>query len=277
MSEAYPRLLEKRKSIAKKNRAVLENNEHVRIDAYSFGQRRPDESPWPLRLELSTTRYFTTLATNYSIEETLPGGMTLREKYARDPRDLESSILSNPLAVNLSVVTADQKILMAIRGQKVAINPRRGPGYAPAVSGTANLSDVDKHGMYSPFVTAAREAAEEIRVETPTFDEITIFGLGRTLRWQFPFLFGELRLNNLSAAHVKALLPRDHWETAGLIDVPFSPEAVVDFVRKVYRETDRERITRSTIYAALFSLLQSIRYEYPHDWTEFVQELAAVQ
>jgi len=90
-------------------------------------------------------------------------------------------------------------------------------------------------------------------------------------------LFGELRLTQLSAAQVKALLPRDHWETAGLVDLPFSPEAVVAFVRQVYRETDRDKITHSTIYAGLFSLLQSVRYEYPDDWSDFVRELSMVE
>jgi len=275
--QAYPDFLQRRKKAAEANRAVLENREHIRITDYSFGLRRPNEDPWPLQLELTTTNYFTTLATNYSMDQRLPCSQSLREKYCVDPRDLGNSVLSNPLAVNLSVVTSDKRILLGIRGRKVAINPAQGPGYTPAVSGTAEVTDKDDTGCYSPFVTARREAAEEVRSEMPTFESIRFFGLARTLRWQFPFLFGEMRLRDLTASQVKALLPRDHWETAGFVDLPFSPEAVIDFVRDVYRKTDREKITHSTIYAGLFSLLQSVRYEYPESWMDFVRELSTIE
>jgi len=277
VQEAYPYFLEKRTTAAAKNDAVLEQREHIRIDDYSFRLRYSDDAPWPIIIRVSKTDYYMTLATNYSIEELLPGGRSLRETHAYDPGDLKNSVLSNPLAVNLSVVTRDKQILMAIRGRKVAVNPARGPGYTPAVSGTASPEDLDEDGNYSPFKTAIREASEEIVGSKPSLENVTFFGLARTMRWQFPFLFGELRLPNLSARHVKALLPRDHWEMEGLISLPLRPEPIVDFVREVYRKTDQDRITHSTIYAALFSVIQSLRYEFPDEWEDIVQELSEVQ
>ena len=277
VQDALPGFLKKRLDIAAQNKAVVENRELIRIDDYSFPLRNPDDAPWPIRLHVSKTFYHQTLATNYSSEELLPGGFCLREKYCTDVGDLKGSILANALSVNLSVVTGDNKILMAIRGRRVAVNPSRGPGYSPAISGTAQSIDLDQNGRYSPFLTAIREAGEEVRSQQPKVDQITFFGLARTMRWQFPFLFGELRLPDLSAVQVQGLLPRDHWESAGFVVVPFRPEAIIDFVRRVYRETDRNNITHSTIYAALFSILQSVRYEYPDVWTDMVKELAEVQ
>jgi hypothetical protein len=277
VQEMYPAYLEKRRAIAKARGATFEQREHVRLDDYEIRLRLSDDAPWPLQLILSTTDYYTIHATNYSLDELLPGGSTLREKYARHPGDLRNSILANPLAVNLSIVTADHQVCLAIRGRKTATTPE---GYAPAVSGTGNPRpgfDLNEAGDYSPFLTAVREASEEALASKPSMDEVTIFGLARTLRYQLPFLFGELRLRTLTAAQVKAQFPRDQWETEGLISIPLNPQTVIDFVRHVYRYMEAHQIVGSATYAALFSILQSLRYQYPDEWDVIVAELIEVQ
>lgn len=184
VQKVYPDYLEKRRAIAKARGATFEQREHVRLDDYEISLRYPDDAPWPLRLIVSRTDYYMIQATNYSLDELLPGGSTLREKYARDPGDLRNSILANPLAVNLSIVTADHQVCLAIRGRKTAVTPG---GYAPAVSGTGNPElDLDEEGNYSPFLTAVREASEEVLElsNRPSMEEVTFFGLARTLKYQ---------------------------------------------------------------------------------------------
>jgi hypothetical protein len=277
VQKVYPDYLEKRRAIAKARGATFEQREHVRLDDYEISLRYPDDAPWPLRLIVSRTDYYMIQATNYSLDELLPGGSTLREKYARDPGDLRNSILANPLAVNLSIVTVDHQVCLAIRGRKTAVTPG---GYAPAVSGTGNPElDLDAEGNYSPFLTAVREASEEVLglSNRPSIEEVTFFGLARTLKYQLPFIFGEIRLRALTAAQLKAQLPRDQWETEGIICIPLDPEAIIDFVRQVYRDMEAYQIVGSATYAALFSILQSLRYEYPNDWNAIVAELSEIK
>ena len=55
--------------------------------------------------------------------------------------------------------------------------------------------DCDADGRYNPSRTAQREAFEEaIGPLLPDLSWITFFGLARTFKARFPFLFGELRL-----------------------------------------------------------------------------------
>lgn len=90
-------------------------------------------------------------------------------------------------------------------------------------------------------------------------------------------MFGEIRLHNLTAVQLKAQLPRDHWETEGLVCIPLEPKAIIDFVRQVYRDMEARQIVESATYAALFSVLQSLRYEYPDEWNAIIAELAEVR
>jgi len=166
LAKAQAGFLEKRQSAADARGAVFVNRPQTRLDEYEFGLRPPDDDPWPLLLRVSTTDFFETQATNTSLDELLPGGKTLREKYAEDVSNIGSSVLANPLAVNLSVVTSDHRILLSIRSRKTALNPG---GYSPAVSETGHPHlDCLKDGTYSPFLTAKRGVKEEILSREPS-------------------------------------------------------------------------------------------------------------
>jgi hypothetical protein len=271
MMEISGKLVEERRSAAIARGAIFENRAHVRLDDFVFGLQGLHDELWPLKLSVSTTDYNTIQATNYSIDEVLPGGETIRERYAEDPGDLRSSVLGNPIATNLSVVTSDRRIFVAVRGKKTATTPS---GFAPAVSGTGNPHlDLDENKQYNPFLTAQRETAEEITGIPPRLDEIRFFGLARTLKFQLPFLFGEVRLTATSSQQLESSVPRDAWEAEQIVSIALDPDAILRFVREVYKETDENSIVNSATYAALFSLLQSLLYEYPNDWINIVKEL----
>ena len=268
IGDYYNWLLKRRRSEAKG--AAFESRHMVRLDDYEFGLTDPYDEPYPLILHVGLTDYNEMMVTNRSLNTQLPKSrLLLREIYAKDPLDFRGSGLANPLAVNLSLVTTkDWKIYVARRGQKVATNPA---GLGPAVSGTANPLDFEGRGKYSPFLTAQRESYEEVtRPYEPEFSEVVFFGLARTLEFYFPFLFGELRLD-LSEEDLRSSTPQDNWDVSGLISIPFEIQEVVSFMKKTYRymveQQDRGPGT------TLFSLYQSLIYQYPERRTEIKEAL----
>jgi hypothetical protein len=180
--------------------------------------------------------------------------------------DLGESQLSNPIATNMSVVTSDRKIFLSTRGKKVAWNPGE---FQPAVSGDGQPEDLDEGGTYDPFRTAMREAREECIGSYPvTPDQVTFFGLARTRGTQFPFLFGEIRLPIASTDLPPPLNPFEGQPFA----IDFTIDGVCDWVRKFHLDHYHGR-RGGVIGTTLFSLLQSLHYEYPDHWPEVVQRL----
>jgi hypothetical protein len=53
----------------------------------------------------------------------------------------------------------------------------------------------------------------------------TFFGLARTYKARFPFLFGVLRLP-ITASQLLSKVPPWSWESRGLIGMPFTIDAV---------------------------------------------------
>lgn len=247
--------------------SIIENRPMTRLEGYSWGLRSPDDAEWPLRLKIGRTDYFTQLATNAVAQDRLPSGKTIIELYGGRPEEFQSSFLANPLATNLSIVTSDGFTFVAKRGSKVMLNKG---GFAPAVSGTGNPERDMEGGIYSPFVTAKWEASEEaLRPLVPDVRSITFFGLARTARYRFPFLFGELR-THLTAAEVGSLAPS--WENRGRVAIPFTVEDVLEWVRGTYSNYVANRGAPGDT-TAMFSLLQSLQYEYPDRWIDVARGL----
>lgn len=221
----------------------------------------------PLRLTLGWTNYYATYLTNMTRDYVLPCGQSIALKYGRDLDDLLDSGLSNPLAANMTVVTNDNKIFLSTRGKKVAWNPGE---FQPAVSGGGTREDLDEAGTYDPFRTAIREAQFECTGRyRPTIDEVTFFGLGRTMGTQFPFLFGEIRVNKPSDEIGPPLRPE------GVpFPIPFTIDGVCDWVRRYHRDHFEGR-RGGVIGTTLFSLLQSLDHQFPGQRAEISQRLKA--
>ncbi len=255
--------------------AVFEQRNMIRLDDYEVKLSDPNDEPWPLILHVCLTDYYEMMVTNRSLETTLPeSNLSLRSMYATDPTDFRTSKLANPLAVNLSLVTSkDSKIYIASRGSKVATNPS---GFGPAISGTANpLFDMDNPRNYSAFLTAQRESYEEVTEPyKPRFSEITFFGLARTLTYYFPFLFGELRLD-IDEAGLHSYLPQDNWDTRRLVSIPFTVDAVLGYIKRLYRrmrEFDEPRLGTT-----IFSLFESLIYQFPNQRHDIIRSLSKLQ
>lgn len=264
-------VIDRRRAEAEKRRAVFVNNPMVRLDQYHWDQSGPTEEIERLRLEVSRTDYFTMHVTNSSMDERLPDGERIERRYGGALDDLVESRLANPLATNLSIVTADRMIFVSQRSLRVAWNPG---GYGPAVSGTGNpLLDCDPDGRYNPFRTAQREAFEEATGPLmPDLAQITFFGLARTFKARFPFLFGELRLP-ITSSQLLSQMPAQNWENRGLIGMPFTIEAVTEWISARYRDQLGQRGLGAAVGTTFFSLLQSLLYEYRGRWQEVVEKL----
>ena len=197
----------------------------------------------------------------------MPDGQTVELKYGRDLADFSESGLSNPIATNLSVVTSDGKIFLSTRGKKVAWNPGE---VQPAVSGDGQPEDLDEQGIYDPFRTAMREAQEECIGAYPIQREhVTFFGLARTRGTQFPFLFGEIRLPVRSTELPPPLNPFEGQP----FPIDFSIEGVCNWVRKYHLDHYHGR-RGGVIGTTLFSVLQSLHYEFPSRWLEVARRLS---
>jgi hypothetical protein len=176
---------------------------------------------------------------------------------------------------NLSIVTADRMIFVSQRSLRVAWNPG---GYGPAVSGTGSpLFDCDADGRYNPIRTAQREAFEEATGPLlPDLSWITFFGLARTFKARFPFLFGELRLP-ITASQLLSQVPSQNWESRGLIGMPFTIDAVTQWIVQRYRDQIGQRGLSAAVGTTFFSLLQSLLYEYPDEWLHVIEALTIVK
>jgi hypothetical protein len=252
-----------------KRGVLFVNNPQVRLVDYAFGSGRPTGgiSSKPLRLELGWTEYYHTRLTNQTREYILPDGQSIALKYGYNLEDLVSSRLSNPIATNMSVVTSDRKIFVATRTPKVAWNPG---GYQPAVSGDGQPEDLTAEGIYDPIHTAMREGQEECFGDYNIQREhVTFFGLARTMGTQFPFLFGEIRVP-ITSHELLSFLPS--MPEGQRIPLDFTIEAVCKWICMHHLDHYEGRQT-GVIGTTLFSLLQSLHYEYPERWLEVARAL----
>jgi hypothetical protein len=263
--------LPKREAECRAQEKVFVNNRQVRLVSASWGSSNSAGGldNRPLRLTLGWTWYFHTAVTNMKTDERLDDGHTIRQKYAAPIDNLADCRLSNPIATNLSIITSDGFIFYGQRSSKVQTMPG---GFQPAVSGDGQPEDLDTNGVYDPFRTACREANEEATgdVFPPIPKDVTFFGLGRWMKTRFPFLFGEIR-TKLTAKQLESQAPTNLWEGIRL-KMPFTVEAVTQWVADRYRDQYQGR-AKAAVSSPIFSLLQSLRYEYPTRWLHVIERL----
>jgi hypothetical protein len=263
----------KREEECHKKGIIFVNNPQVRLMNAVWGSsnERGGIDNRPLRLELGWTWYNHTVITNNTTDELLADGKTIGQKYAAPIDNLYNCGLSNPIAVNLSIITEDNYIFYGQRSSRVQTLPG---GYQPAVSGTGQSEDLDDKGVYNPFQTALREATEECignLQPAPTADDVIFFGLGRWMKTRFPFLFGEIRLKEVTMEKVLSNSPTNQWE--GVREpLPFDVDSVTKWCANQYREQYYGR-GQPANSATIFSLLQSLRYAYPEKWPEIIDRL----
>jgi len=263
--------LPKREAECRTQGKVFVNNQQVRLAGISWGS--PNAAGGldnrPLRLSLGWTWYYHTAVTNMKTDERLEDGRTIGQTHAAPIDNLHECRLSNPMATNMSVVTADNQIFFGQRSHKVQT---LAGGYQPAVSGDGQPEDLDATGVYDPFHTAIREGGEECFGQLPPdkLTDVCFFGLGRWMKTRFPFLFGEIRVG-VTAKQLLGMKPTQDWEGTRM-HIPFTVEAVTEWVAEKYQDMYFGR-SSWPVASPIFSLLQSLRYAYPDRWLEVIDRL----
>jgi hypothetical protein len=166
------------------------------------------------------------------------------------------------------VITSDNQICLVQRGQRTAI---LAGGFQPAVSGDGQPEDLSQDGTYDPFHTAIREAKEECLGLLPDarIQDVCFFGLGRWMKTRFPFLFGEIRVNATAKQLLSFTPPHPDGER---FFIPFTVESVTAWISQRYQDMYFGR-SSWPVASPIFSLLQSLRYQYPDRWLEVVERL----
>ena len=88
---------------------------------------------------------------------------------------------------------------------------------------------------------------------------------------QFSFLFGELRLE-IDSRQLDALVPLNPFE-GQKFKIPFTVDGICDWVLRYHRDHFEGR-RGGVIGTTLFSLLQSLHYQYLDRWGEVVKRLS---
>ena len=72
-------------------------------------------------------------------------------------------------------------------------------------------------------------------------------------------------------------MPSQSWESRGLIGMPFTIDAVTQWIVQRYRAQIGQSGPSAAIGTTFFSLLQSLLYEYPDEWLRAIEALAFVK
>jgi hypothetical protein len=210
------------------------DNPMPRLCGYTQAGESANNERGNLTLHFMQTSFFTFLATNRSLDKAViprvGTNQTIRETYVAFPYTLESSVLANPLAVQVVVVsrnpdqTPTDQVIIRLRSQTVAVHRNC---YQPSAAGYMMLASdhLDAHSMPNPFFTARWEAREEI-ANRLIFQPAEYKLIGIALRWE------DLELD--AYGYVETTRPvrdllgdfrRDAYE-GWTESIPFEPHAV---------------------------------------------------
>ncbi|GAB3661164.1 hypothetical protein GCM10027589_23260 [Actinocorallia lasiicapitis] len=224
----YDKNLRKRMDEAKAGDLLMFNGTTYALRDYRVSVPDPVTEDTHLQLRLGPTCFFDYLATNFSaasadlpleLLRTLPG------------RDISEIPLSNQLAMNFSVITADGMLLCQRRSARVANFPLQ---LANGINGTmqrgvdGHQGDETSERNPDPIGCVLRECAEEIGI-TPDRKDVTVYGIVIDHRYFQPLMIGEVRLP-LTAEEIQSAAmawARDKFEYTSFEVVPLTAGPVV--------------------------------------------------
>jgi len=221
-------------------------------------------------MKFRKTWYFDFLATNRMLDDpglaAHGGGLaTIRERYAPidgilDPGSLSSSPLSNRLGMALTVITADGKAVLGLRGSHLAFETRKihtsvGEGMQWP-RGAQDPGDWEPAFQSpDPAKTAVRGAYEELGLKLGR-DEILVLGMGVDLDYAWPFIYEVCYANKYQWPDVLQLreegVPPTASENLALLAVTFEPAPVGRFLVE-----NAARMPSQSVVNLLLALLDS--------------------
>ncbi len=195
----------------------------VRLDNYRI-QLRGGARPHYFQMQFSKAAYRDFLIEKAVMDQKLPSGQTVREKYLSETNALVSHALPNVCGVGIFVITSDQKLLISEASPYVIVNPNQ---LIYSASGS-----MDWNGeATNPFEDVIRECKEEIGY-MPSIETLKLYSVGMdyaTGYYQFSFY----ERANIPAAEImqRARMARDfRIEIKRIIPIDFTLDGVMDIL-----------------------------------------------
>jgi len=211
-------------------KVVLFNGPVVRLRSYVA---KPDH----LSLWLEKTTYFTFLLTNCALKGETVGVdcAELRNELRSYPIGIApASVFANNLAVHVTLLTADNKILAVLRSKSDKRATAVAPGiwtdsaggdlepepWTPGRRGDLVPGTPNRPAYVSPFLAAARELSEELGVEVPLL-EITAHALSLDVAEAQPILLFQAKTDMTSEEILEVTgVARDSYEASRVVPIP---------------------------------------------------------
>lgn len=135
---------------------------------------------------------------------------------------------SNPVGSSALPITADGRLLLGRRGQRVIFYA----GYVHVIGGGLEAADCREDGTVDAFAAARRELREELALTPEEIGEVVCLGMVRDPTIRQPELIFDAHLR-LTWDEVAARLdPNDpHQEHTRLLALPDEPNAILPFIR----------------------------------------------
>ncbi|MCH5264140.1 MAG: metallophosphoesterase [Lachnospiraceae bacterium] len=199
------------------------NEKKVRLDHFDvslLGGIRPHQ----ITLYVSEATYRDFLIVKKVMDQSLPSGETVRQKYLDEKSSLISKDLPNICGVGIYIITCDNKILISKSSSYVAVSPNQ---YIYSASGSMNW----KGSETNPFYDVIRECKEEIGYE-PSIERLRLYSIGMDYEMgYYQFSFYE-RSNKKAEDIIKDVkMARDfQLEINSIIAIDFTCEKIMTFI-----------------------------------------------
>lgn len=229
-------------------RVLFENKENIPVDNISIDLvepgstiRRTEESeaciddqwnrlikehkikPWPNDTKPTRFRFVDCILQDGNVNLTLDPCVSYRDFVgSRDPDFLKrfgQDFLPNPLSGNMLVVTADERLVLTVRGH---INDYKAGGYQFVAGGFMNMG-IDNH----PMDTAIREVAEETGIQKNEYmEDVSFLGIA-TSDWTYATDSFFLGHTTLSSSEIDR---RDNDNENTLLYIPFDIKKIQQWI-----------------------------------------------
>lgn len=213
-----------------------------------------------LRLTFSPTNFYTSVATNQSIDElsitnnkhniTSLRKIYVKDQNLNDPTYLLNSKLANMFGIALATITEDNKILLQKRSQQVFM--RQTKISLVTAENMIREVDLDEHKNPDIFATAKRCLREEVGLEIKKQDCVFL-GFGVRLDNLLPQALGLVKLKTKSS-ELTFTNARDRWEGSNFME-DFSFEALKNYFNGSYLMSATAKLT------ILLALINQYSYE----------------
>ena len=201
------------------------NEKKVRLNHFDvslLGGIRPHQ----ITLYFSKATYRDFLIVKEAMDQSLPTGETVRQKYLDEKSSLISKKLPNICGVGIYIITADDKILISKSSSHVAVNPNQ---YIYSASGSMNWNDSETN----PFYDVIRECKEEIGYE-PDIERLRLYSIGMDYEMgYYQFSFYERSDKEAKEIIEDVNMARDfQFEMSCIIAIDFECEEIMNFITK---------------------------------------------